>query len=105
MLSEREQLVCAEIERRQGELVELAADLIAFDTTARNIGDAPRQEAALQEYLAARLRARRAPRSTCGSPTPRSCAASRSSRRVSTSPAGRSWWRASAGRVEAGRCS
>ncbi len=56
MLSEREQLVCAEIERRQGELVELAADLIAFDTTARNVGDPPRQEAALQEYLAARLR-------------------------------------------------
>jgi acetylornithine deacetylase len=56
MLSEREQLVCAEIERRQAELVELAADLIAFDTTARNVGDPPRQEAALQQYLAARLR-------------------------------------------------
>ena len=55
MLSEREQLVCAEIERRRSELVALAADLIAFDTTARSVGDPPRQEAALQEYLAARL--------------------------------------------------
>ena len=57
MLSEREQLVCDEIERRRDELVALAADLIAFDTTARNVGDPPREEAALQEYLAARLRA------------------------------------------------
>ena len=57
MLSEREQLVCAEIERRQSELVELAAALIAFDTTARNVGDPPRQEAVLQQYLAERLAA------------------------------------------------
>src|SRR5471030_741165 len=57
MLSEREQLVCSEIERRRDELVELATDLIGFDTTARNVGDPPREEAALQEYLAARLRA------------------------------------------------
>ena len=57
MLSDREQLVCAEIERRRDELVELAADLIAFDTTARNVGEPARQERALQEYLAARLRA------------------------------------------------
>ena len=44
--------------------------LIAFDTTAREVGDPPRDEAALQEYLAERPARRRAPRSTCWSPTP-----------------------------------
>src|SRR5947209_15557237 len=39
------------------ELVELAGRLVAFDTTARETGDPPRDEAALQEYLAERLRA------------------------------------------------
>ena len=34
------------------ELVELASALISFDTTAREVGDPPRQEAALQDYLA-----------------------------------------------------
>src|SRR5207249_750990 len=43
--------------RRRDELVALASDLIAFDTTARAVGDPPREEAALQEYLAERLRA------------------------------------------------
>ena len=33
----------------------LAGDLVAFDTTARNVGDPPRQEAELQEYLRKRL--------------------------------------------------
>jgi acetylornithine deacetylase len=56
-LSDAERLVCEEIERRRNELVALASDLIAFDTTARAVGDPPRQEAPLQEYLAARLRA------------------------------------------------
>ena len=56
-LSDVERRVCAEIERRRDDLVGLASDLIGFDTTARNVGDPPRQEAALQEYLAARLRA------------------------------------------------
>ncbi|HEX7526169.1 MAG TPA: M20/M25/M40 family metallo-hydrolase [Gaiellaceae bacterium] len=55
-LSDDERLVCAEIERRRDELVALASDLIGFDTTARNVGDAPRDEAALQEHLAERLR-------------------------------------------------
>jgi acetylornithine deacetylase len=56
-LSDDERRVCAAIEQRSDELVALASDLIGFDTTARNVGDPPRQEAALQEYLAARLRA------------------------------------------------
>ncbi|HUK77729.1 MAG TPA: ArgE/DapE family deacylase [Thermoleophilia bacterium] len=38
-------------------LVELVAELVAFDTTARAVGDPPRDEARLQETLAARLRA------------------------------------------------
>ena len=38
----------------------LTADLISFDTTARATPDDPaRDEAALQDYLAARLRAAR----------------------------------------------
>lgn len=56
-LSEIEQRVCDEIERRSDELVALAADLIGFDTTARNVGDPPRDEEALQSYLGDRLRA------------------------------------------------
>lgn len=56
-LSDDERRVCDELGRRRDELVALASDLIGFDTTARNVGDPPREEAALQEYLAARLRA------------------------------------------------
>jgi acetylornithine deacetylase len=56
-LSVSESRVCDEIASRQDELVALASDLISFDTTARKVGDPPRDEAALQEYLAARLRA------------------------------------------------
>ncbi len=37
------------------ELVALVSDLVTFDTTARNVGDPPRQEAELQEYLRERL--------------------------------------------------
>jgi acetylornithine deacetylase len=54
-LSELECRVGDAIEARRDELVELASALIAFDTTARNVGDPPRQEAALQRYLAERL--------------------------------------------------
>jgi acetylornithine deacetylase len=54
-LSERERAVVAAIDARRDDLVSLASDLIGFDTTARSVGDPPRQEAALQEYLAARL--------------------------------------------------
>ena len=56
-LSDAERSVCTAIEHERDRLVALAADLIAFDTTAREVGDPPRSEAALQEYLAARLRA------------------------------------------------
>ncbi len=57
-LSDSERHVMDEIARRRDELVALASDLIAFDTTAREHNDDPaREEAALQKYLAARLRA------------------------------------------------
>ena len=56
-LSELERSVCDAIADGQGELVELASALIAFDTTAREVGDPAREEAPLQEHLAARLRA------------------------------------------------
>lgn len=56
-LSESERRVVEEIERGRDELVALASDLIAFDTTARDPDDPPRQERELQEYLGGRLRA------------------------------------------------
>ncbi len=56
-LSDDERRICAGLGQRRDELVALASDLIGFDTTARDVGDPPRQEAALQEHLAARLRA------------------------------------------------
>jgi len=54
-LTAAEQLVCEAIESGRDALVELAGALIGFDTTAREVGDPPRDEAALQEYLAGRL--------------------------------------------------
>ncbi len=56
-MDETEQRVCDEIARREGDLVELLRDLVRFDTTSHAPGDAPREEAALQGLLAARLRA------------------------------------------------
>src|SRR5579864_4434328 len=56
-LSETETAVCAAIDERRTDLVELASQLISFDTTAREVGDPPRQEAALQDHLARRLSA------------------------------------------------
>jgi acetylornithine deacetylase len=56
-LSEREEAVCEAIAARRDELVELTSALVGFDTTARNPDDPPRDEAALQGYLAERLRA------------------------------------------------
>ncbi len=56
-LSDLERSVCKAISDGRDELVELASALIAFDTTAREVGDPPRQEAALQEYLAEGLTA------------------------------------------------
>ncbi|HWE09506.1 MAG TPA: M20/M25/M40 family metallo-hydrolase [Solirubrobacteraceae bacterium] len=52
-----EQRVAEAISERRPELVELAAELIAFDTTAREVGDPPRDEAACQRCLADRLAA------------------------------------------------
>ncbi len=54
-LSDIERTVCNAIAERQDELVELAGALIGFDTTAREPGDPPRAERALQELLASRL--------------------------------------------------
>jgi acetylornithine deacetylase len=54
-LTDRERDVVAEIESRRDELGRFTSDLIAFDTTAREIGDPPREEARLQAYLAERL--------------------------------------------------
>jgi acetylornithine deacetylase len=56
-LSDAEQRVCDAVEAGRGSLVELASELIGFDTTARQVGDASRDEARLQEYLAGRLSA------------------------------------------------
>ena len=56
-LTDREREIADEIERRRDELVQLTADLVGFDTTARNVGDPPRDEARLQTYLAERLEA------------------------------------------------
>jgi acetylornithine deacetylase len=56
-LTDQELRVCEAIDARRDELVALASSLIAFDTTARNPGDPPRQEAELQEHLAERMRA------------------------------------------------
>ena len=56
-LTDKELRVCEAIEARREDLVALASSLIAFDTTARNVGDPPRREAELQEHLAIRMRA------------------------------------------------
>jgi acetylornithine deacetylase len=47
--------VCREIERRREDLVGLVRTLIRFDTTTHRRGDAPREEVALQTFLARRL--------------------------------------------------
>jgi acetylornithine deacetylase len=54
-LTAAEQRACEAIEAGRDELVSLAGALIGFDTTARQVGDPARDEAALQEYLAGRL--------------------------------------------------
>jgi acetylornithine deacetylase len=56
-LSGGEQRISDAVAERREELVALASGLIGFDTTARRVGDPPRQEKALQELLAERLRA------------------------------------------------
>jgi acetylornithine deacetylase len=54
-LTSLEHVLIDAIQARRDDLVELAARLIAFDTTARDVGDPPRDEAELQQVLAARL--------------------------------------------------
>jgi acetylornithine deacetylase len=54
-LTDAERGVCEAIADGRDELVALAGSLISFDTTAREVGDPPRQEAALQQHLAGRL--------------------------------------------------
>lgn len=54
-LSASERAIVGAIAERRTELVETAARLITFDTTARNVGDPAREERPLQEYLAERL--------------------------------------------------
>lgn len=56
-LTERERAVVQEIARRRDELVALAATLIGFDTSVHALDEPARDEAALQGYLAGRLRA------------------------------------------------
>ena len=57
-LTDLERRIVDEIAGRRHELVELASALIRFDTEAREPDDPPREEAALQGYLADRLAAR-----------------------------------------------
>ena len=57
MTTATERHVVAEIERRRAELVDLLATLVAFDTRAPGPDLVARDEAALQAYLAERLRA------------------------------------------------
>ncbi len=56
-LTADEQRVCDAIAGAEGELVELLRTLLRFDTTTHAMGDEPRDEVALQGYLAERLRA------------------------------------------------
>jgi acetylornithine deacetylase len=56
MGDELERLICERIAERESELVALLQALIRFDTTTHLPGAPPREEAALQAYLAERLR-------------------------------------------------
>ncbi len=56
-LTSGERAVCEEIAARTDELVALASALVGFDTTARDVGDPARDEAALQQFLAERVQA------------------------------------------------
>ncbi|HET7429662.1 MAG TPA: ArgE/DapE family deacylase [Gaiellales bacterium] len=54
-LDARERRVAEAVAAGRDELVALLADLIAFDTTARVLGDPARDEASLQEHIGGRL--------------------------------------------------
>ena len=51
-----EERIVALVREGRDELIALVDELVAFDTTARIVGDPPRDEARLQETLAGRLR-------------------------------------------------
>ncbi|HWT25558.1 MAG TPA: hypothetical protein VN213_18785, partial [Solirubrobacteraceae bacterium] len=57
-LSALEQHVAAEVARRERDLTALLATLLGFDTRVPEPGHAPRDEAALQALVAARLERR-----------------------------------------------
>jgi acetylornithine deacetylase len=57
VIDEQVTRVSSAIAARRDEIAELAQTLVRFDTTARNAGDPPRDEAALQAVLGDRLRA------------------------------------------------
>ena len=99
-----EERVVAAVREGQDELVALVSDLVAFDTTARNVGDPPRQEAELQEYLRRRLAALGADVGRLGAGADRRRATA-SCRTAWTSPGGRSSPRACAARAAAAPCS
>jgi acetylornithine deacetylase/succinyl-diaminopimelate desuccinylase-like protein len=50
-----EDRIRSEVQESVPELVALVRELVAFDTTARSVGDPARDEEACQRYLAARL--------------------------------------------------
>lgn len=51
-----EERIRSEVYDSADELIAFVQKLVAFDTTAREVGDPPRDEEALQNYLADRLR-------------------------------------------------
>ncbi len=55
-LNDPEGKVVELVREGRDELVDLVTELVALDTTARSVGDPPRDEARLQQTLAARLR-------------------------------------------------
>lgn len=55
-LNELEELLVASVTRESPQLVRLVKTLIAYDTTAREPSDPPRDEAALQGFLATQLK-------------------------------------------------
>src|SRR5690349_11672623 len=56
-LSPEERRVADAVAARRDDLVRLTSELVAFDTVTHTLGAAPREERALQEHLAALLRA------------------------------------------------
>ena len=98
-----EERVVGAVRDGRDELVALVSDLVAFDTTARNVGDPPRQEAELQDVPAAPARHRRRRGRRLGAGADRGRATG-SCRTGWTSSGGRSSPRTWAAREAAARC-